>query len=120
MPLSMMLMVSVILAVAAAMQCFATLTFRPGIFFGVTVDREFRQSENAHRIVWRYRRPILVMAVLCAAALWIVVPRLNGLAAFWRASACAPLRNRIPPSAPHLSYPGTGHCLAAFFRLPAR
>jgi uncharacterized membrane protein len=77
----MMLIVSVILAVAAAMQCFATLTFRPGIFFGVTVDREFTHSENAHRIVWRYRRPILVMTVLCSAALWIVVPRLNGLAA---------------------------------------
>ena len=41
MPLSMMLIVSVILAVGAAMQCFATLTFRPGIFFGVSVDREF-------------------------------------------------------------------------------
>jgi uncharacterized membrane protein len=80
-PLFIMLIVSVMLAVGAAMQCFATLTFRPGLFFGVTVDREFMQSENAQRIVWRYRRPILVVTVLCAAALWIVVPHLNGLAA---------------------------------------
>ena len=46
MPLSILLIMSVGLVVGAALQCLAPLNFRPGIFFGVTVDAEFRQTED--------------------------------------------------------------------------
>jgi len=87
MPLSILLIMSVGLVVGAAIQCLAPLNFRPGIFFGVTVDPEFLRTEDARRILWRYRRPIIVMTVLCIAALWLVVPRLSGPAAPLAASA---------------------------------
>jgi hypothetical protein len=53
----------------------------------VTVDPEFSRSEDAQRILRRYRRPIIVMAALCIGALWLVVPRLSGIAAPLTASA---------------------------------
>jgi len=87
MPLSILAIMSVGLVVGAAIQCLAPLNFRPGIFFGVTVDPEFLRTEHARRILWRYRRPIIVMTVLCIAALWLVVPRLSGPAGPIAASA---------------------------------
>jgi murein DD-endopeptidase MepM/ murein hydrolase activator NlpD len=78
---------SIGLVVGAALQCLAPLNFRPGIFFGVTVDPEFCRIEDAQRILWSYRRPIIVMTVLCIATLWLVVPRLGGPAAPIAASA---------------------------------
>jgi len=87
MPLSILLIMSVGLVVGAALQCLAPLNFRPGIFFGVTVDAQFHQTEDARRILWRYRRPIIAMTVLCIATLWLVVPRLSGPAAPIAASA---------------------------------
>jgi uncharacterized membrane protein len=87
MPLSILLIMSVGLVVGAALQCLGPLNFRPGIFFGVTVDPEFPLTEDARRILWYYRRPIIVMTVLSIATLWLVVPRLSGLAAPLAASA---------------------------------
>jgi hypothetical protein len=87
MPLSILLIMSIGLVVGAALQCLAPLNFRPGIFFGVTVDPEFCRTEDAQRILWSYRRPIIVMTVLCIATLWLVVPRLGGPAAPIAASA---------------------------------
>jgi hypothetical protein len=63
MPLSILLIMSIGLVVGAALQCLAPLNFRPGIFFGVTVDPELRRTEDAQRILWSYRRPIIVMTV---------------------------------------------------------
>src|SRR5262249_222688 len=87
MPVSIVVIMSVGLVVGAALQCLAPLNFRPGIFFGVTVDAQFHQTEDARRILWRYRRPIIAMTVLCIATLWLVVPRLSGPAAPIAASA---------------------------------
>jgi uncharacterized membrane protein len=87
MPLSILLIMSIGLVVGAALQCLAPLNFRPGIFFGITVDPEFRRTEDAQRILWSYRRPIIVMTVLCVGILWLVVPRLGGPAAPIAASA---------------------------------
>src|SRR5215475_7655666 len=69
MPLPILVVVNVGLIAAAVVQCL----FRAGVFFGVT--------EDAQRIERRYRRPIIVMTVLCIAALWLVVPFLNGIEA---------------------------------------
>jgi uncharacterized membrane protein len=80
MPLLLLIM-NIGIVGAAVLQCIAPLYFRPGIFFGVAVDPDFPGSETARRILWRYRRPIIVGSVLCSAALWLVVPRLSGIAA---------------------------------------
>jgi len=87
MPFSLLIIMNVMLVAGAVIQCFGHLAFRPGIFFGVTVDPDFCRTENARRILWLYRRPIIVMTVLCIAALWLAVPRLSGLAAPIAASA---------------------------------
>jgi hypothetical protein len=75
MPLFMLVTINIGLVAVAAVQCL----FRPGVFFGLTVD--------AHRIDRRYRLPVIVMAVLCTAALWLVVPHLRGVAASMVASS---------------------------------
>jgi uncharacterized membrane protein len=81
MPLIFMVFMTVGLIVAALVQCFGHLTFRQGVFFGATVDPDFPRSEDGQRILWRYRRPVIVMAAVCMTALWLVVPRLSGIAA---------------------------------------
>jgi uncharacterized membrane protein len=78
----MLVLMTIGIAGAAVLQCLGHIAFRPGIFFGVTVDPDFRNTEAAHRILWRYRRPVIVGAALCIAALWLVVSRLTGLAVF--------------------------------------
>src|SRR5215471_10101245 len=87
MPFSLLIIMNVMLVAGAVIQCFGHLAFRPAIFFGVTVDPDFCRTEDARRILWLYRRPIIVMTVLCIAALWLAVPRLSGLAAPIAASA---------------------------------
>jgi hypothetical protein len=80
-PLVFLVIVNVGIVAGAVIQCVGHLGFRPGVFFGVTVDPEFSRTEDAQRILWRYRRPIIVVAVLCSAALWLVVSHLKGVAA---------------------------------------
>jgi uncharacterized membrane protein len=80
-PLPFLVIMNIGIVGAAVLQCLGHIAFRPGIFFGVTVDPEFRHTEDAQRILWRYRRPIIVGAAVCSAALWLVVPRLRGVAA---------------------------------------
>ena len=75
------------LVAGAVLQCLGPLNFRPGIFFGVTVDPDFPRTEDARRILWYYRRPIIVMTVLSITTLWLAVPRLSGVAAPLAASA---------------------------------
>jgi hypothetical protein len=135
MPLSILLIMSIGLVVGAALQCLAPLNFRPGIFFGVTVDPEFCRTEDAQRILWSYRRPIIVMTVLCIATLWLVVPRLGGPAAPIAASAlvflgvsvaivrwperpdtCVHLQSRYLRSGRYPSYRGSGRCPEVGFR----
>ena len=79
--------ISLGIVAAAIIQCKGPSAFRTGFFFGVTVDPEFARTEEARRIVWGYRRPIIIMAVICIAALWFAVPRLSGVAAPLTASA---------------------------------
>jgi len=81
MPLLMFVVMSFGIILAAIVQCKGPSAFRSGLFFGVTVDPEFPRTEEAQRIIWRYRRPIIVMAFVSTAALWLVVPRLSGVAA---------------------------------------
>jgi uncharacterized membrane protein len=82
MPISILILVSFGLVLSTAILCLApTLTLRSGIFFGVTVSPEFHRTPNARRIIRRYRRSVIVTALVCAAALWLVVPRSTGLAA---------------------------------------
>ena len=80
-PLPFLVIINVGIVAGAVIQWFGHLSFRPGVFFGVTVDPEFSRTEDAQRILWRYRRPIIVVAGLCSAALWLVVSRLKGVAA---------------------------------------
>src|SRR5262249_38658736 len=87
MPLVLFVVMSLGIVAAALVQCKGPSALRPGLFFGVTVDPEFVRSEEARRIVWGYRRPIIAMAVVCTAALWLAVPRLSGIAAPLTASA---------------------------------
>ena len=47
-----LVMMNLAIVVAAAIQCPGPLTFRPGIFFGVTVDPEFRRDERG--VLWRH------------------------------------------------------------------
>ena len=75
----LLVLVNAGIVVGVAVQWYGHLSFGSG-FFGVTVDAEFSRTEDAQRIVWRYRRRIIVMAGLCIAALWLVVPHLNGAA----------------------------------------
>ena len=79
-PLVFLVIVNVGIVAGAVIQCLGHLSFRPGVFFGVTVDPEFKRTQDAQRILWRYRRPIIVMAALCSAALWLVVSQLKGVA----------------------------------------
>src|SRR5215470_19617590 len=81
MPLSILLIMNVMFVVAAVCQCIGPLYARRGIFFGVTVDPEFPDSEIGRRILWGYRRAVMAMTVVCIAALWLAVPRLSGPAA---------------------------------------
>src|SRR5262245_39091836 len=81
MPVSIIIMMNIGIVVGAIIQCIAPASFRPGIFFGVTVDPEFRHTADAQRILWRYRRLIIVISGVCIAAMWVAVPRLTGVAA---------------------------------------
>ncbi len=81
MPISILILMNVGLVLAAVLLCVAPLTLRSGIFFGVTVAPEFLRTQDARRILWRYRRSVIVTTLLCITALWVVVPRLTGLAA---------------------------------------
>lgn len=67
-----------IIIMAAGM--WATPLFsRRGIFFGVTIDPEFRIAGDARRIVSRFRLAVIALAAISIAALWIVAPHLSGL-----------------------------------------
>lgn len=67
-----------IIIMAAGM--WATPLFsRRGIFFGVTIDPEFRITGDARRIVSRFRLAVIALAAISIAALWIVAPHLSGL-----------------------------------------
>jgi len=87
MPLLMFVISNSVIVLAAIVQWHGPSAFRSGLFFGVTVDSEFPRTEDARRIIWRYRRPIIVMAFVSAAALWLAIPRLSGAAAPLTASA---------------------------------
>lgn len=80
MPVLMFVIMSFVIVGVAIVQCMGPVAFRPGLFFGVTVDPEFFRTEDARRIIWRYRRPIIASFFVCMAALWLVVPRLTGVA----------------------------------------
>src|SRR5215471_1697625 len=81
MPLVLFVIMNFMIVLAAIVQCHGPSAFRSGLFFGVTVDPEFPRTEDARRIIWRYRRPIIASFFVCMAALWLVVPRLTGVAA---------------------------------------
>jgi len=81
MPVLMFVIMSFVIVGVVTVQCLGPVAFRPGLFFGVTVDPEFSSTEDARRIIWRYRRPIIASFFVCMAALWLVVPRLTGVAA---------------------------------------
>jgi uncharacterized membrane protein len=87
MPLAMFVIMSFAIVLGAIVQCYGPSAFRSGLFFGVTVDPEFPRTNDARRIIGRYRRPIIVMAFVAMAALWLAVPRLSGVAAPLTASA---------------------------------
>src|SRR5215471_6267793 len=87
MPLVLFVIMNFMIVLAAIVQCHGPSAFRSGLFFGVTVDPEFPRTEDARRIIWRYRRPIIVMAFLSTAALWLAIPRLGGATAPLTASA---------------------------------
>ena len=70
MPLAMFVIMSFGIVLAAIVQCYGPSAFRSGLFFGVTVDPEFPRTEEARRIIWRYRRPIIVIAFVSTAVLW--------------------------------------------------
>src|SRR5262245_34355497 len=55
------------------------LLSRRGIFFGVTVSPEFRQTADAKRILWDYRKLTFGGTVIAMAALWIAVPYAKGM-----------------------------------------
>src|SRR5215472_11725095 len=79
-PLFILVLVNLGIVVGAVIQWYGHISFGSG-FFGVTVDPEFRRTKDAQRIVRRYRLSIILMAGLCIAALWLVVPHLKGAAA---------------------------------------
>jgi len=81
MPLSILILMNLGFVLATILCCVAPVAQRSGIFFGVTVAPEFVRTPDARRILWRYRRSVIVTTLLCSAALWVVVPRLTGLAA---------------------------------------
>src|SRR5580692_9621640 len=82
MPLSILIIMNVGLALSTAILCLApTTTLRSGIFFGVTVSPEFHRTPDARRIIRRYRWSVIVTTFVCTAAMWLVVPRLIGIAA---------------------------------------
>src|SRR5215471_2226663 len=114
-PLFILVIVNVGIVAGAVIQWFGHLSFRPGVFFGVTVGPEFSRTEDAQRILWRYRRPIVVVAVLCSAALWLVVSRLKGVAA---PLACSALIF-IEVSAGIVSVAATSRHVRAFAKAPS-
>lgn len=82
MPISILILMNVGLVLSTAILCLApTATLRSGIFFGVTVSPEFDHTPDARRIIWRYRWSVIVTTFVCTATMWLVVPRLTGLAA---------------------------------------
>src|SRR5215471_13998372 len=115
MPLFVLVMMNIGIVAGAVIQCFGHMSFRPGVFFGVAVDPEFRRTQDGQRILWRYRRPIIMMAALCIAALWLVVPRLKGAAA---PLACSALIF-IEVSAAIVSMAATSRHVRAFAKPPS-
>lgn len=114
-PLVFLVIVNVGIVAGAVIQCLGHLGFRPGVFFGVTVDPEFSRTEDAQRILWSYRRPIIVVAVLCSAALWLVVSHLKGVAA---PLACSALIF-ISVSSGIVSMAATSRHVRAFAKVPS-
>ena len=87
MPISILVLMNLGLVLATVLLCVAPTTLRSGIFFGVTVAPEFRRTPDARRILWRYRRSVIVTTLVCITAMWVVVPRLTGIAAPLTSSA---------------------------------
>jgi uncharacterized membrane protein len=115
MPLFILVIMNVGIVAGAVIQWFGHMSFRPGVFFGATVDPEFSRTQDGQRILWRYRRPIIVVAALCIAALWLVVPRLKGVAA---PLACSALIF-IEVSAAIVSMAATSRHVRAFRKPPS-
>jgi uncharacterized membrane protein len=67
-----------IIIMAAGMWA-SPLFSRRGVFFGVTVDPEFRMTGDARRIVLRFRQAVMAVTALAIASLWIAAPHLSGL-----------------------------------------
>jgi uncharacterized membrane protein len=65
--------------ITAAGMWAAPLFSRRGIFFGVTVDPEFRITGDARRIVSRFRQSVMAVTAISIGALWIAAPHLTGL-----------------------------------------
>jgi uncharacterized membrane protein len=81
MPISILILMNLALVLGTVLLCVAPVTLRSGIFFGVTVAPEFRRTQDARRILWRYRRSVIIATLVCITALWVAVPRLTGIAA---------------------------------------
>jgi hypothetical protein len=79
MPVSMLILMNLGLVLATVLLCVAPLTLRSGIFFGVTVAPEFRRTQDARRILWRYRRSVIVTNLECITAMSSAVPSLTGV-----------------------------------------
>src|SRR5262245_30228502 len=81
MPISVLILMTLAFGLSTVLLCVAPTTLRSGIFFGVTVSPEFLRTPDAQRILWRYRRSVIVTTLACIAAMWFAVPRLSGIAA---------------------------------------
>ena len=69
--------ITIISLVVTAMGMYASPLFsRPGIFFGASVDPEFRLSRQARSIVARYRLSVGAATGLALAALSLAAPHL--------------------------------------------
>src|SRR5262245_5340754 len=83
----MQIMMNVGLVLSTVILCVAPgITLPSGTFFGVTVGSEFNYTPDARRILWLYRWCVIATTFVCIAAMWLVVPRLTGLAAALTAS----------------------------------
>jgi uncharacterized membrane protein len=79
---------------------------RPNLFFGVTVDRDFPDSEEGKRLLWRYRAGVWLSTVVSVAAALADLPPLFVLLLFLIGAGIssipayrAALRHQITPSA---------------------
>jgi uncharacterized membrane protein len=74
MELIITLVVNIFMIVGAICWILVPTLSRRGIFFGITVEPDFRESAAARQILSRYTRTIAIIAGVCTAALWLAMP----------------------------------------------